>query len=331
MKFFFDESGSFTVPSDPQTLCASVVAGVVLSELVESDFCRDYASFVSSLAPEETDRGEPKGRLITSENRTKFCQLLNKYARRGLLLAPALVDMSLVSLSKSFFSIRAFSGHVRHLAADAARTEDRVEVTALADKVQRLSEVQGWRLHTWAIAFQLAMKSAISWLCSEGNEHCWEAVRFEIDPVDARKDGLEQSLFLRLIHTWLGAYSRQHPFEIHDDIHGPEHPFVKRYLKDDGLDLERMLDGNVYFCDSKASMGIQLADIAANIIFRAAHSPSNESGALETYACLMDCCPYPPGRGPGISYVSSDIRLAPMMYQKYRHLTQVLELRRGEA
>ena len=329
MKFYFDESGSFTAPPDPVALSASVVVATVISELFESDFQRDYQRFVTSLAQSEVEDGEPKGRLLSNESKFQYCQLLDRYARRGLLLAPAFVDMSLVSLSDKFFSIQTFAEHVRGMVADATRDEDKSDLVQFADRIARLSEVQGWRLHTWAMAFLLAIRSAMSWLCSEGNESCWETVRFDIDAVDARRDSMEQTLFLRLVRTWLSAYSRQIPFEVHDEVHGPENPFVKRYITQDGIDHNRMLDGNVHFSDSRTSLGIQVADIAASIIRRASRSPNNEDGALDVYAHLMDSCPYPPEIGPGFVYVSSDISLAPVLYQKYQHLVAILEKRRG--
>ncbi len=226
-----------------------------------------------------------------------------------------------------YFSIKKFANHVRNIATDAPRNEDSDELKTLARKIKKLSEVQGLRLHTWAFDLMLALKNAICFLCENGNERCWGTVSFEVDAVQ-KKYGSENRTFLRLLGPWLSAYSRQYPFVIFDDIIKPENPFVRKYVReDDGIDIKRMIDGNIRFCDSKGNMGIQAADIAAYIIFDAARSPLDDD-ALDIYANLMDSCPYLAAEGPGFVYFSSPSGLAGVARAKYDHLAAILDTRR---
>lgn len=326
MKFFFDESGSFAEDPDPESLSTSVVVGLALSESVESDFNRDFAVFVDSLTEREKVNGEPKGGKLNIENRFRFCELLGRYAEHGLLIAPAFTDMAIVPKNKGALWPTSYAAHLRNVIQTAPPEDDTDELHELVDRLESLSPVQLWRIHTWALSIHLSTIEAIYRLAADRNEECWESLRFEIDVVDVRDNSVENEVFLSMIKTWESVFARQYPFMIDPDVHHDQHPIMQRYVVDDSLDIQVVFDReNFDFCDSRDSIGIQVSDIAANIIRRASRSPNNEDGALDIYVRLMDSCPYPPEKGPGFAYVSSDVTDASTVYFKYKHLVSCLE------
>ena len=72
MKYFFDESGSFAVKNPGP----HIMIGLVYPDIFEKRLRAFYDDFISSLTPEEYEKGEPKGQLLSYKSREKLFQIL---------------------------------------------------------------------------------------------------------------------------------------------------------------------------------------------------------------------------------------------------------------
>lgn len=66
MKFFFDESGNFKVPTVTGTHDVGIVSGVVIPESIESSVFEAFQIFLKSLPSTAFKNDEVKGRYLTT-------------------------------------------------------------------------------------------------------------------------------------------------------------------------------------------------------------------------------------------------------------------------
>ena len=72
MKFYFDDSGSFSV-TEP---APHVMLGVLLPDIRESDFLSFHKQLVGTLKTDEFQDGEPKGSKLTDDSRMTLFKYL---------------------------------------------------------------------------------------------------------------------------------------------------------------------------------------------------------------------------------------------------------------
>ena len=63
--------------------------------------------------------------------------------------------------------------------------------------------------------------------------------------------------------------------------------FIENFSTEGGIDLGKIIRGNVHWVNSADDWGVQLADIAAHIVFRAATDLDDRNGAITVYASLF--------------------------------------------
>lgn len=96
----------------------------------------------------------------------------------------------------------------------------------------------------------------------------------------------EERVFETMLPMWVSSWSHDEPFTEIEGIHTPDHPLVKNWDCDDGLDVGKMLKNNVHYVSSASSKGIQLADMTASLVRRSVVGVVNFID-LQNYGLMM--------------------------------------------
>lgn len=323
MLYFFDESGDFAVPPSGTHKCG-VVCGVVVPETAERPFREAFEAFVASLAPKEKPGSEPKGHLLSDSSRRGFCEMLNAWPQ--VLVTPTTLDLSdmpdryrdgLGGLMKA----KLFQDAARH-AGDPMRPE----IEELGRRWSNLSANQGLRLMALASSFHEAVHHSVVFLAEREYDACWNSATFCVDAVQKQPLARETQVFQLMVLMWLTAWSRWQPFETIAEVHTKDHPFEQNFCSGEGIDLGKLLIGNIQFASSSGCWGLQVADICSNTVFQAVHDLNNWDNRLTFFRLLMRNCPYGAARGPGLMTIGPPpAGWVPL--PKYRLLCQVMEAR----
>jgi hypothetical protein len=266
MKFFFDESGSFRVPGDRQEHAVGIVVGVVVPENGEADLFQRFHQFTDKLPRSAFKDNEPKGSLLDDKGRRSFAVLVSE--SDGCMVCPTILDLT--SMAGRAVEIR--NKIVTKLNAWATQCKYetmRREVDLLGRQVGNLSPVAAFRLAAWAQCIKRCIADSI--IAHSGREFhdCWTDVTFEIDAVQPKAASREQQVFTNMLPAWVTAWCQRDPFTLIEEIHTEDHPFVRRWDTERGIDLGKMFRGNVRFSSSHISLGLQIADMASSVVRRA--------------------------------------------------------------
>jgi len=298
MKFFFDESGDFRIPENEKEHKVGVVLGVVISELVEEELYEKFDNFVSGLDTSEFENGEPKGSLLTNKSKVKFCKLLNNF--EGILLTPVTLDLS----SLFYVGYTNFNKEMAEmLAFNAQRMKYETmkeELLLLSRQAGNLSPEQATRIYSIANCFRKALKHAIIFLSEGDYEICWEELEYIVDQYQVSKNSREEQLFSKIILAWLAGWSRKHPFIQIKEIHTEDHIIMKKYHFGYAFNLGALLQDKIYWKDSSNVKGLQIADIAANIVYRASTELNDKNDSVSIFSSLMRSSRYGYSQGPGL-------------------------------
>jgi hypothetical protein len=297
MRIFIDESGSFQIPNSTDDHSAGVVVGVIVPEVRERALLDAYSQFLATLDTAERKRGEPKGSRITSFNRRKFADLLA--AVPGVMLIPITVDLSdLVGRAEQFCSN--LSNDLHEFAGTCVHQTMRDEVAELSRQVGNLSVTELIKLVLYAECIQQCVHHAVVYLSEPPYHTCWSTVHIVIDRVAKDPSSREKRVFQTMLLSWLTAWSRKRPLTLINEVHTSDHPFVRNFVTGTGIDMRRLVGDGIRWADSAKEPGIQVADIAAAIVFDAAHDLKNHNKTLPDFLSLMRCCPLAARDGPGL-------------------------------
>jgi len=299
MLFCFDESGTFSIPAEQETHAVAVVLGIAVSDLVRGSLYNAYDHFAAGLSASEKVAGEPKGRLLTEDSLSRFCELLAQFD--GLSVCPVTLDLGHLAAWKHRDAQldRMRDALFQHAAAMQYTTAGD-QLRLLGRQVANLSLEQFLRVLSLSICFRETLQHSILFISDRGHELSWEAVRFEIDRVSTRGGGREERVFSFMVLSWLTTWSHERPFETIREIHTADHPFVRNFDRADGIDIGRLIRNKVHWVDSRDSRGIQIADIAAAIVYRAAMDLDDRRSSVSLYGALMRSSHYGHMRGPGL-------------------------------
>jgi Protein of unknown function (DUF3800) len=284
MKYFFDESGSFRIPTSSCEHSAGVVVGVAIPESVELRLLERFREFTCSLPKSAMKDSEPKGSLLESSSRRRFVELLLEFD--CVLVCPAIVDLGPMAGGAA----QLHSKLVKRIEDTSIRCHYgsmRDAVALLSRQAGNLSPQAATRLAAWAYCLKRCVEDSIIAHSAPDFDGCWAAIRFEIDSVQPKPGSREQTAFARILPGWLTAWSRSQPFILIKEIHTVEHPFVRNWDSPTGIDLGKIVRDNIHFCRSKESLGIQIADIAASIAYRAVRPGVVSAEDLDNYGRMM--------------------------------------------
>jgi len=266
MKFFFDESGDFRLDDDGIQR-VGIVVGITIPESSEVKVFAKFDDFVATLSRSAFKKGEPKGRLLSSDERKQFARMLAD--NDSIVVTPAILDIpSIIRANKQVRSdmVR----RMRELAKQCVHETMQEQAHLLANQFDNLSDNQSLRLGAIAYCIQQAFQQTIILLAGEEYSDCWQQLRFEIDPVGLRRGNREEQVFKWTMLGWLQGWSQRNPTMTITEIHTENHPLIRNYLtNDDKFDLNRIYIDNIHYPPSSQSKGIQIADMAASIVHRA--------------------------------------------------------------
>ncbi len=286
MQFFFDESGGFD--ARPCGHRAGIVVAVVLPEsALDEVFCR-FKSFIKKLSKSECHKGEPKGARLTDANRLAFCELVADC--KDLMIAVTMLDITPLARMDATTIGASIVQRLNSLAGQCRYETMRSDVMLLAKQVGNLSIPQTLRLTATARCIMRALNHAVVRFAADCYRPFWNTMSFELDSVQTRPNNREQQVFESLLPAWITAWSIKYPITIVEELHTPDHPFIKQYGHPNGINLGDILRGNVHWKESSANPGIQIADMAAAVVSRATHGMRGIATAREIadYAILMN-------------------------------------------
>ncbi len=266
MKFYFDESGDFRLDDDGVQR-VGIVVGITVPESAEAEIFARFDEFVATLSPSAFKKKEPKGNLLTLEERTRFAQMIADNAK--IIVTPAVLDIASITREKK--QVRGdMVRRMRELAEQCIHETMQKDVHLLANQFKNLSGNQSLRLGSIAYCIKRAFEQTIILL--SGNEYfaCWHQMRFEIDPVGVRRGNREELVFKWTMLGWLQGWSQKSPTMTITEIHTENHPVIKNYsTSNDKFDLNKIYRDNLHYPRSLESKGLQIADMAASIIHHA--------------------------------------------------------------
>jgi hypothetical protein len=266
MNFYFDESGDFRLDDDGVRR-VGIVVGITIPESVEPEVFARFDDFVASLSSSAFNNNEPKGKLLSYEERTRFAELIAESDK--VVVTPAMLDITSINRAKK--DVKGNLVRRMHKLADQCiHDKMREESRLLGNQFQNLSNNQALRLASVAYCIKRAFEQTIILLAGKEYFDCWENIRFVIDSVQKRPGGREQQVFKWTMLAWLQAWSQKCPTMMITEIHTQEHPLIKNYsTSNDKFDLNKIYKDNLHYERSSDSKGIQIADMAASIISHA--------------------------------------------------------------
>ncbi len=320
MRFFIDEAGDFAIPTSARDHKVAVGMGMAVSDTTWPELASCFLSFKADLADSEIERGEPKWYRLNPTHRAQFCELVGH--TDGISLTPVTLDLSHLALVPPKELVEPIYARMDWNAARMVYKTARSQIELLAKQVRNLSVPQVMRIYSWANCLREALYHSILFLSVGPHRDSWNSVSIEIDPVQPKVGSREQRVFSFMVLAWLVAWSHDRPFATIEGVHTSEHPFVRNYVTEEGVSFGKLVRPNVSWPKSSESDGLQIADLAAAVVYSAASERHDNNGALSYYARLMKGSFYGPVRGPGlfspVDNVPSEVP------DKYRVLTDVM-------
>lgn len=263
MRFFIDEAGDFAIPGTAAEHRVAVAAAVAFSDRGWESIGPKYASFRSELASVELRSGEPRWHLLTRSHREQFLGLLRH--DEGVSITPVTLDLShLVGVDWLKKMLDRLRREPSLMVYDTAKAQ----METLYRQVVNLSAVQQLRIYSWAYCVHQALYHAILFLGNGPDDSSWETVRIEIDAVQRAAGAREERVFRLMLLAWLAGWSKAEPFVTIKDLHTREHPFIKNYDTNGGVDLGKLVRPNLSWGVSAQSDGLQIADLVAGAVYR---------------------------------------------------------------
>ena len=283
MKFFFDESGNFQLPPAEEHR-VGIVSGVAIPDSDEAEVFQQFDAFLSKLPVSSFQNGEPKGRLLDHAGRKALADML--VALPGILVCPIMLDLTSIVGQPQSDAAGLVSRKLIQLQATCKHEAFRNQIAALASDIGALSTQQALRLAAWAKCIARTVHDSIIRHSGTKYESSWNSLRFEIDPVENIPGNREERVFETMLPMWVSSWSHDEPFTEIEGIDTADHPLVKNWDCNDGLDIGKMFKDNVHYVSSASSKGIQLADMTASLVRRSVMGIANAAD-LQNYGFMM--------------------------------------------
>ena len=283
MKFFFDESGNFQLPP-PGEHRAGIVCGIAIPDSDDVEIFRRFDAFVGALPASAFKNGEPKGRLLDDDDRKDFANMIAGLP--GILICPIMLDLTSLVGQLQADVAGLVSQKLMQLQATCKHQTFRDQLVGLANDVSDLSMQQALRLVAWAKCISRTIRDSMILHSGPQYEPSWNALRFEIDPVEQTPGNREERVFKTMLPMWVSSWSHDDPVTLIEDVHTADHPLVKNWDTEKGLDVGKMFENNVHYVSSDTSKGIQLADMTATLVRRAVIGVANAVN-LQNYGFMM--------------------------------------------
>lgn len=263
MKFYFDDSGSFSVTQP----APHVMLGVLIPERKENEFLSFHKQFVTRLKPEEFKDDEPKGSKLTDQSRTNLFEFLSKNS--WIRIAVSLSDSEFnnqaqiqgyrqeqVKLYQADFDSGLASGAPKELVE-----LQRALLEATKGGISDVQFVKGLLLFQTVYAL---LSNSVEVFQSEEFDSSWQQFQIVFD----RQDSTSITPMEHWINNEFMHFIQEHaePFTVPDAWMTREHPFMTKFRDgtNNRLVLNRIFHDRFQFWDSKDTPGLQYADWIGN-------------------------------------------------------------------
>jgi len=283
MEIYFDESGNFR----PSESGLSAVMGVVVPENEAATLQSDFSTMVGKLPKDTFVDGEPKGYRMSAKQCRLLAELLNSHP--GVKLVPVTVNTA--SIDKSFFD--EFPPKLKELLAGESEKclyeTLQSEVSELARRCGNLSPDQLVRLLAYTVGLLRAINAVSTFYHCPKYHPYYDPMRMVFDKTGT-PNSREELVFKQIVFMWLSRMTGREPITKIIEIHTENHPWRLLYevsLGDrKGLDLTKILRGNLHFADSKQTWQLQLADMLASAWLNSLRDYRNTLGYAPVFRSL---------------------------------------------
>lgn len=237
-----------------------------------------------SLQPCEKKNGEVKGALLRNYSRDSFFDFINK--EPSLLIYPTIVDLIIQKKYSPENVTRDLYDYAIALTHKIKSKKLKQEEILQAKKLKNISDEQFLKLSTLGNCILTLLRSALTHRTHRRYDSYWSDIQYFIDKSSA-KGSREEQVFRRAIRWFVFNTTKKHPILIPDEMFFfKNHPFMSKFDTPHGIDMERLFE-HIFFENSSAHIGIKIADIIANSLYRVLNDLDNKKGMLKYYKKVM--------------------------------------------
>jgi Protein of unknown function (DUF3800) len=265
MKIFIDDSGGFSWTAHG----VSLFCAVTISD-------RTFATAISSFSawksrqPYFTPGAELKGTDLSPSQQASFAN--------SVVLNTAGLRLTLAGTKTTLFKKEVAEQFIRDSAnvlRATAKSCDQDQKPLLVEFYKRMAKWIGERSPEnlmWICclgnAIHLSIQHAIVMFMQETNDREFEDIDILID-----QSFIEKSTHVQFWQEWLRNFlhskSRKEPMMVPKEWSQRDHPFNRKYGRARGMrDWSDLYRNHTHFVNSKDSLGVQIADVCANICYR---------------------------------------------------------------
>ena len=265
MKIFIDDSGDFGWTAAG----VSLFCVVILSDRGLDAVTERFSNW-KSRQPACTAAAEIKGKSLSQLQQASFAQFV--------VLESADLWLTLAGTKTNLFKKEIAEEFVRNSAATTravAKWADEHDKPLLTDFYRRMAkwiekrspENVLWIL-TLANAIHLAMQHSIVAFAEEEDDSEFENIEILIDESFIKKQS-HVEFWGEWLRSFLWTKSESEPVPVIKEWSERNHPFIAKYRRKKGvLDFTDLYRNHMGFVDSEKVLGVQVADICANICYR---------------------------------------------------------------
>jgi len=270
MKYFFDESGRFTVKNPgPHNM-----VGIAFPEVFERELRQFYVEFTASLISKEFKNGEPKGYLLLPKSREKLFTFLNKNS--WLQISVCLTD----SEFNSEYQVQQYRKEqlaiYKNQLLDPVFKNQPKEKIDLQKALIKDVDINGGLSDVHFIKGLLLMHTLFTLLVGSFNYYSaeiydenWENLFLCFDRQDkniiTKMENWVNKEFMNLITD----YSSNNKPILPSEWFNRNHPILRDYKMDgeNALDLNKMFEDKFNYEDSQSYYQLQIVDWISNTLY----------------------------------------------------------------
>lgn len=260
MKIFIDDSGGFGwAPAGISLFCALTVSDKTVDEL-----SRTFRTWKLKQPGRAAD-DELKGKDLSQLQHVSFASSV-LLANKRVMLTLAGTDTRSFARSTAEEYVRNAT-HILHASAKKAAELDKTEIADFYAKMSRWVKKRSPQNVLWLLTLvkviDLSIQHSIIMFADEPDAHEFEDTEIIIDKSFIRKEA-HGEFWREWLRTQLFKKVWMTPKEWSSD-----HPFNKKYRQSPGfLETRDLFRNHMKFAESDEVMGVQIADICANICYR---------------------------------------------------------------
>jgi hypothetical protein len=265
VKIFIDDSGDFGwTGSGVSLFCAMIVSDRSLNAITT-----DFTNW-KGRQPDCTNVTEIKGKDLSQVQQVSFAQAV-VLENPGLWLTLAGTKTALFKRGIAEEYVRNSAATLRAVATWADH-HDKPRVTDFYGKMARWFENRSpenvmW-MNTLGTAIHLAMQHSIVIFAEAEDDSEFENIEILIDESFITKQS-HLEFWGEWLRNFLLTKSEKEPLPVIKQWSERNHPFIAKYRRTKGVfDFSDLYRNHMRFVDSENIVGVQIADICANVCFR---------------------------------------------------------------